>query len=146
MLKRVMTTDKNGRDGVPQLFSCWGERLNDWGVVVKDDAGMEEEFERLTQGEVKRDADPKAGQELKRCGPGAEEMRALLPKGMLKADVLRCLRSTRQPAASQRPVPSVACVREQVPRREEAVQGRGQAGRWLAAVRWIGGTRTDIVG
>jgi hypothetical protein len=70
---RVMTTDKNGQDGVPQLFSRWAEHLRDWGVVVKDDAGMEEEFERLTEGEVERDADPKAGQKLRR-------MWALLPK------------------------------------------------------------------
>ncbi|GFZ52331.1 hypothetical protein JCM24511_10104 [Saitozyma sp. JCM 24511] len=84
MLKRVMTTDKNGRDGVPQLFSRWGERLSDWDVVIKDDAGMEEEFERLTQDDLKRDADPRAGQELGR-------MWALLPKGVLKADVLRYL-------------------------------------------------------
>lgn len=82
MLKRVMTTNKNGRDGVPQLFSRWGERLSDWDVVIKDDAGMEEEFERLTQDDLKRDADPRAGQELGR-------MWALLPKGVLKADVLR---------------------------------------------------------
>jgi hypothetical protein len=79
MPKRVMTTDKNGRDGVPQLFSRWGERLRDWGVVFQDDGGMEEEFERLTQGEVKRDADPKAGQELRRMWALLPKVRAVMP-------------------------------------------------------------------
>jgi hypothetical protein len=78
MPKRVTTTDKNRRDGVPQLFSGWGERLSDWGVVFKDDLGMEEEFERLTQGEVKRDADPKAGQELRRMWTLLPKVRAVM--------------------------------------------------------------------
>jgi hypothetical protein len=77
MLKRVMTTEKNGRDGVPQLLRAGRASLRDWGVVFNADAGMEEECQRLTQGEVKRDADPKAGQELRRMWALLRKFRAV---------------------------------------------------------------------
>lgn len=69
-------------------------------------------------------------------------MRELLPKGMLKAmwyGTCAALANRQHPRSPSR---QWLVYVEQVPRREEGVQGRGQAGGWIAGVRWIGGTRT----
>ncbi|RXK36588.1 hypothetical protein M231_06129 [Tremella mesenterica] len=76
LLKRVVSTDKNGLEGTPQVFRGW-EELG-WDVFVADDNGMEDMFDWLIQGN----------------GRGSKKFWNVwdsLPKKIMKSDVLRYL-------------------------------------------------------
>ena len=76
ILHRVVSTDREGAEGVPRAFGRW--RKLGWEVFVADDEGMERMFDWYVQGE----------------GEGTRRMWDVwdsLPKPVLKTDFLRCV-------------------------------------------------------
>lgn len=85
--KKVISFEKDGRDGVPGEFNYWEKRMPDWEVVVGNDEDMEGWF-----GEATQEYDGEVLGERGENGGGAGLWRELwegLERPVLKADLLR---------------------------------------------------------